>query len=167
MNQIDWKAAPEWADRHGYASSEAAPVWLSDEKYCYVDGRQYGRSFSFSGREGWAREQIKGVSTRPVEWLGVGDPPIGTLVVDWSDIGGPAYMAEVVAIEDGLVALKRPGSLKVVDLHAIKPVRTPKQIESEKRMASAYAMCAIAKTLSNTDAVALYDAGFLKQEAEK
>ena len=44
-------------------------------------------------------------------------------------------------------------------------VRTPEEIEAEERIKSAYAMCGIARSLSNGDAVALYDAGYRKKPA--
>lgn len=137
----NWSKAPEWADKHGFASDNSHAVWLNNEKYCYVDERQYGRVFSFAGREGWCIEEIKHITLRPTlkEWSGIGDPPIGALVEYRSDISGPVLIAEVIGVEDGLVAIKRPGSIKVVDLHGVRPVRTQNQIKSEERVKAAQA----------------------------
>ena len=83
------------------------------------------------------REQFELARKHLITWAGSGLPPIGALVEDRSDIGGPIYMAEVVATEEPLVAIKRPGSLKVVDVYALRPVRTPSQIEAEARREAA------------------------------
>lgn len=108
-----------------------------------------------------------------VDWDGAGSPPIGALVQDHSDIGGPVYMAEVVSVEDRLVAIKRPGSLKVVDAHALRPVRTPEQIAADERMNSAKVfhslVCPEGKWHKLDDVAreswaTIYDAGFRKFE---
>ncbi len=95
-------------------------------------------------------------------------PPIGCLVEDRSEVGAPVYIAEVVAVEDGLIAIKRPGSLKVVDLRGIRPVRTPKQIAADQYEQDAKEIAKILSDLDGDDnifvAKTLLDCGYRKFE---
>ena len=97
------------------------------------------------------------------EWTGEGAPPIGCLVQDWSVMGAPVFIAEVVGVEDGLVAIKRPGSLKVVDRHALRPVKTSEQIAAEKRDAAIKEMQRLVGSCNTFPFAELYDYGYRLQ----
>lgn len=97
------------------------------------------------------------------EWKGKGAPPIGCLVQDWSVMGAPVFIAEVVGVEDGLVAIKRPGSLKVVDQHALRPVKTSDQIAAEKRDAAIKEMQRLVGSCNTFPFAELYDYGYRLQ----
>ena len=97
------------------------------------------------------------------EWKGKDEPPIGCLVQDWSVMGAPVFIAEVVGVEDGLVAIKRPGSLKVVDQHALRPVKTSDQIAAEKRDAAIKEMQRLVGSCNTFTFAELYDYGYRLQ----
>jgi hypothetical protein len=154
MSQIDWSKAPEWADIHGYVSDIAIPVWVGNDQYCYVDGRQCGRVFSFYGCEGWSREQIKGITTRSVDalkaesapaWVGVGLPPVGTVCLMLQHKCAPVEVQ--IRYQDANICVWVETSIArefcSPDAHKLefRPIRTPEQIiadrEREERIKSA------------------------------
>ena len=190
MSKINWEAAPEWATKHGYVASDVIPVWLNSEQYCYVDGRQYGRIFTFAGREGWGIDQMIGVTERPVDalkaesapaWVGVGLPPAGQCVevhrgpATWIEkdewqIGKTAEVMSAFTNSrgHGIAAIQFPsGHCECILSACLKPVRTPEQIAAEEREKSISEMVDICMTDNiRSNCADLYDAGYRKQEAK-
>lgn len=157
---IDWSKWPEDAE-----------LFLPNQQgtsECVVKFCENGAVFfAYSKNFGWTRwsgenretllERFKYVSKAVTE---EDIPPIGAHVVvhdDGSLVYGHGESGEVLAYVDGCAVIRMSYGL---GCFLPRCLRTQEQIEAEKRIASAYAMCAIARSLSNTDAVALYDAGY-------
>jgi len=162
--KIDWNEAPEWAI--GWAENPYGETsWVGEHGYSYVMGgafREFGMDRTFS------RDHFNSFEPRPTTWTGEGQPPVGTVceietisktwvkVIVVAETGYRIYCEEFDSVE--------PGEYSPIKKYArFRPIRTPEQIAAEERLASAYAMCNIAPSLCNGDAVALYDAGYRKQ----
>ena len=110
-------------------------------------------------------------------WSGEGLPPVGVEIEAkykdvWPEWARPDfYKAEIVAIGKQLVifAAEANGCETVgkIEDYEFRPVRTPEQIFQDERLGAAYGMCKIAKSLSNFDALHLYDAGLRFVEVTK
>ncbi|WP_367604034.1 hypothetical protein AB1N69_10650 [Pseudomonas asiatica] len=169
MSGIDWASCPE--------ATHFDPV---DQNFL----REVGQALLlFNNKRGWTvpMHTVYGLRVedcnRPLikrpAWNGDGIPPAGTVcelrnvaaATDWSQ-------ATVVFASRNVIVWDWAGEPAINGLctayaHAVevRPVRTPEQIAAEERESSAYAMCAIAGSLTNIDAFNLYDAGYRKQEA--
>lgn len=106
----------------------------------------------------------------PAAWTGEGLPPVGTVCEFMKHNSPPApkgqwTVGDIRYVSDCYVIIGGEGCEHAHHPRncSFRPVRTPEQIAEEERIASAYAMCAVARSLSNVDAVALYDAGYRKQ----
>lgn len=153
-------------------NDDAVYAWALLKSGIDNGGRVYGES---------KRHQLPAAILRPteraIEWDGVGLPPVGIecefnnyephpidVEMKWSRVRIVAHdtqglnMFAVFASVSGYHGNSNP--------KCFRPIRTKEQIAAEERMAAAYAMCAIAPSLSNVDAVALYDAFYRKQVAE-
>lgn len=105
---------------------------------------------------------------RAVEWDGDGEPPVGTECEWHPNVHG--WVKVKILGRDGADTWYRAAgeehSQTCRNMAFFRPILTKEQIAAEERMADAYAMCAIAPSLSNVDAIALYDAFYRKQVAE-
>lgn len=111
------------------------------------------------------------------EWNGDGLPPVGVEIEVKHKDATPEwarpdfYKAEIVAIGKQLVifAAEATGCETVgkIEDYEFRPVRTPEQIFQDERLGAAYGMCKIARSLSNFDALHLYDAGLRFAEVTK
>lgn len=121
---------------------------------------------------------------RPVEWDGVSLPPVGT-VCEFAGFNPEETLPTDPLVGDkvSVIAHFKSGNIEVAAFtyHAppefeylqvaqgaygcFRPIRTAEQIAAEERISAAYAMCAIAPSLSNADAASLYDALYRKQVA--
>jgi hypothetical protein len=191
MSQIDWSKAPEWANIHGYVSNIAIPVWVGNDQYCYVDGRQYGRVFSFYGCEGWAREQIQGITTRPVDalkaesapaWVGIGLPPVGTVCEAMKRLSDTWLKVRIIDHQGTVetAACRVIGDDSLFWAQDFRPIRTPEQIAADERLheiRNALTAIKAGQQQFPNDLVrgnivaatveAMIDAGYRKQEADK
>lgn len=158
---IDLSKKPEGATHYAPAGDERAFRWFNMDKGQFGASWMYGRWDLLdkpSNRDDMV--EIK------VQWNGEGLPPVGTHVIVYDDgslVYGQGESGEVLAHVDGCAVIRMSYGL---GCFLPRCLRTPAQIEEENRIASAYAMCKIAPSLSNTDAVALYDAGYRKQVAQ-
>ena len=114
-----------------------------------------------------------------VEWDGAGLPPVGSDALlakeckftdgtrlDSFPAGTVVYVgghANFGGCDLAVIIIKGRHFCGTVIPELLKPIRTPEQIAAEERMAAAYAMCAIAPSLSNVEAADLYNAGYRKQ----
>jgi hypothetical protein len=187
MNRIDWSKAPAWADKHGFSSYGCHPVWLNNDQYCYVDGSQGGRIFSFYAHEGWQLSEIHNISLRTIQkaWTGEGLPPVGTVCKFSWVYGGNEFKkslqpgAEVTIIAhyenngDTVAAFTYlvPGGKDVEAAleSCFSPIPTPEQIAMEERKRVVEAVAEELKDLSGPKCLGvlygLYDLGYLKQVA--
>lgn len=184
--KIDWSKAPDWADKHGFSSYGANPVWLSDDQYCYIDGAQDGRVFVFADHDGWEFSEIHNISFRPIHkaWTGEGLPPVG-IECERMWASGPASYTRVrvIAHDEGQAIYRFLGERQKGKVQAdaqgpgdssnnptFRPIRTPEQIAAEERVKAIDEMAAVYK--SNYEGhvkdgcQALYDAGYRKQPAD-
>lgn len=105
----------------------------------------------------------------PAVWDGEGRPPVGTVCE--AQIPSKQYAWERCEIvwhhpdNDGSAAVVHGDGRLLSWSGTFRAIRTPEQIAAEERIAAAYAMCAIAPTLSNVDAMALHSAGYRKKVA--
>ncbi|BBI47389.1 hypothetical protein [Pseudomonas phage HU1] len=158
---IDWSKAPSWATAVGKCYGSLA--WIGEAGYCF-QGISNPPCHPYKAGK-YTQDKFIVVARRPLPWTGEGWPPVGTHVVvhdDGSLVYGQGESGEVLAHVDGCAVIRMSYGL---GCFLPRCLRTPAQIEEENRIASAYAMCKIAPSLSNTDAVALYDAGYRKQVA--
>lgn len=174
--EIDWSKAPEWAVAHALYTfvNQITPVWVGVDQWQDV---VRGKPFPYGGGAGDARHnptraQFQYETPRPAAWTGEGLPPVGTVCeVDGS--AGPTGWGECTIryVSDDVIVFKRVAygfeSFSSIGEDSFRPIRTPEQIAAEERIASAYRMCAIVPTLTNVDAVALYDAGYRKQPTDQ
>jgi len=151
---IDWKNIPEWADR---IAQDPNGLFAAVGTAGYNQYYNVKECVPHPFKDEWLPTHFRTVAVRPPaiecdhlwigcgnieaceicnvtrkvhpEWDGNGKPPIGCLVEDRSVPGGPVYMAEVVAVEDVLVAIQRPGSLKVVDCYCLTAIKKPETAE--------------------------------------
>lgn len=165
MSNINWASRPE--------ATHFDPV---DQNFL----REVGEALLlFNNKLGWTvpLHTVYGLRvedcSRPLvkrpDWNGEGPPPAGTVCsYQHTHHAGAWYDGEILYVSDEYTIVK---GHPVGEQHyytrnlTFRPIRTPEQIAAEERMASAYAMCAIAPTLTNMDAAALYDAGYRRQEA--
>lgn len=187
ITRTEWQAAVE-----ALKDEQASELkWPDGAEFKGEGSDNFYRNVTSDSFEVWIRsrsfwETVPGVPSyqpliprpteRAVEWDGVGSPPVGIRIEarhkeakpDWARPSW--YETEIVAIGKQLLIFEADGSghEKVGELkyYEFRPIRTQDQIAAEERMAAAYAMCDIAPSLSNVDAVALYDAGYRKQVAE-
>jgi len=177
--KIDWNVAPDWAIGHAIHATAMGvkEVWVGEDKYQQFD---HSRPFPYGGTVGAdsyhnpRRNQFAFETLRPAPWTGEGLPPVGTVcrIVKIDGIDAPLDTeCKIVAHEmngDNPVAVYLHGKAYALFVgigiqECFHPIRTPEQIAAEERPAAAYGMCAVVPTLTNVDAVALYDAGYRKQ----
>lgn len=172
MSEIDWSKAPEWAAGFGYLSGGLTPIWFDDYKYQYIIGANKGDVFVF-GPGGWLRQQIHRAIPRPSPaWSGEGLPPAGTVCEWFSPIYG--WLGGKVVGHDGtLTVIAHNDGYTGCHPHEVRPIRTPEQIEADERQKAVDAMVeeiieanAPASNIYASCAVALYDAGYRKQEVK-
>lgn len=159
MTQIDWSKKPE-----GY------PLWLKDLNPCMGgdmsgwhrdDGDKYTDESGLHWKKCNPYDYI--VYSEPqTSWAGEGLPPVGTVCEamvspgEWAKV---EVLAHGIEDDDEVAVLQAGPRIITKTFMGIRPIRTPEQIAAEDRLASAYAMCGIAKSLTNVDAALLYDAG--------
>lgn len=144
--EIDWSKAPEWATHYGLAGRFKHPVWVSDDRYTYADGRQGGKVYSISRGEGWSIEELYTVSSRPAAWNGTGLPPVGTVCEAlWNEASDTWLKSKVFgANEHGQPIHRWEEGPRIYEYQAsplhgpngtayFRPIRTPEQIAAEER----------------------------------
>lgn len=110
-------------------------------------------------------------SPKVVEWDGAGIPPIGTVCEYQTWVNREWKQTRILAHHLGFAVHSWSVNGDDMEVDAtppqdFRPIRTAEQVAADDRIAAAYAMCAIAPSLSNVDAISLYDALYRKQVAE-
>lgn len=171
-SDIDWSKAPKWATGHGLAGLSGSPVWLSQDKYTYVDGRQRGGVFYFDSDEGFGLHEIREVVARPSPWNGTGLPPVGTVcevnLYGWRRCEVFAHKVEGDKDPDILFSYTRddgePAWNWVRYPSRFRPIRTPEQIAADEREKAVADMKLIWAKAGSHRFHAIYDAGYRKVE---
>jgi len=173
MSGIDWSKAPEGTMGHALIGQSFRPVWVGDNWYEYIEGARHRFAPDPDMFYAFARSELHSYIENPsaTAWTGAGLPPIGT-ILECRFAVDPCTWRQGTVTHKGMqpegfkFCMVDTGEYQACYSDAggwLRPIRTPEQIAAEERMAAAYAMCAIARTLTNVDAVALYDAGYRKQ----
>lgn len=184
--EIDWSKAPKWATGHGLAGLSGSPVWLSQDKYTYVDGRQRGGVFYFDSDEGFGLHEIREVAEKPSPWNGTGLPPVGIECEYCYTSPSEYYRVKIIAHDDDKAVYRwvdGPLALKLGDsdnqpLGAVtyphpqfRPILTPAQIAAEERERAVDELCAVIVGYYEVPKMserylmlsrAIYDAGYRK-----
>lgn len=176
----DWRKAPEgathWALTGGINGHHVWYMVLSDSEYAYLysDDRESGEVWKYKKGKPMLANLVERppVEEKQAVWSGEGCPKAGELVD--APINGARYMCEVLAVEGDDIALRIPGAVRVVDISAIKPVRTPEQIAADVRNKVVGEMVSVWKGTMGRFAEEerglaemLYYAGYRKQDQPK
>lgn len=170
MSNIDWGSAPEWAThaiRKTHEPNKGSVHWS-----VVVDGEHKthpnGSWFHPNGYDVVQERPRNPEQHQP--WNGEGLPPVG-LYVEFASHRDKAWRGGVILYASSYTCVIRADDqggefVAHPDTLMFRTARTPEQIAAQERIASAYSMCAIARSLTNVDGLALYDAGYRKQGAK-
>lgn len=155
MTQIDWSKAPEGTTHANI--DDSISIWrrVCGSRVSLIANNQW---FDFGEND----SLLKRLIPKPIELTGSVLPPIGTVCEamvspgEWAKV---EVLAHGIEDDDEVAVLQAGPRIITKTFMGIRPIRTPEQIAAEDRLASAYAMCGIAKSLTNVDAALLYDAG--------
>lgn len=155
---------PQDRERHTWTTMRGPGGWeLKSRKF--ISREPCDRLQAIVTRAQWqaAVDALKAESAPA--WTGEGLPPVGSTVE--TVCGGCVRLVEILCITEFSVFMREPErdnewvwDRRTPGSRTSRPIKTAEQIAAKERVASAYAMCAIAKSLSNVDAIALYDAGW-------
>lgn len=189
MSEIDWSKAPEGATHFGVENEFYFSAWYKVEGEQILSYTEDGSMWR-EATDSCVFPKVSSLSARPEQWSGEGLPPVGT-VCEFAGFNPEETLPSDPMIGDRVTVIAhfKSGSIDVAAFTffappefeylqvgqgahgCFRPIRTPEQIEAEKREEEVKAMMALNPDENPNQALtkwlceALYDAGYRKQEA--